>query len=438
MSYTRHEDHHKIAIDSDQYQAIALQIAQGNGISTQQGTPNFFRLPAYPLFLGYSYKLLGTKLENTLWLQLILSLTIPVLIFFLAATLLPEQILIAKIAAIAASLHPGFILFAGMQATESLFLIFFLLFLLFFFRGITNGRFSAFLLAGFSLGVASLFRALGHYVIGLMLILILLLLPKTLWQRLWCACILLCSWLSIVSIWLIRNYLLTGFIFLHTLPGQHFLRYNAANDIVTSENISYQDAKNKLFAQRDLLVAQQEKRDHRILSEPEKDTIAQQLAFQIMREHPLITFKHAYTEIMHTSFALYASIPFQVPAGTIFTPTTPTSFKINRYLTTLWQYPIIIPLIIWDLFFSFMLLLGILFFIYFTYKRRNAFKLWISTIPLIALLLGITLSVGLIRLRFPVEPFLIILASYGWLSFVQTNHHARKLATRLPIISKIS
>ena len=51
--------------------------------------------------------------------------------------------------------------------------------------------------------------------------------------------------------WILRNFLLTGFLFFHTLPGIHFLIYTAAYIKSDVEGIEYFDAKVSLLRKWD-------------------------------------------------------------------------------------------------------------------------------------------------------------------------------------------
>jgi ABC-type glycerol-3-phosphate transport system permease component len=49
--------------------------------------------------------------------------------------------------------------------------------------------------------------------------------------------------------------------------------------------------------------------------------------------------------------------------------------------------------------------------------------------PFIVMLVGITLAYGCARLRFPVEPFLLIMASYGWVTLFDRSYYDRVRGT---------
>ena len=119
-------------VDSNTYHHIAVSLAGGQGISVHD-QPNFYRLPGYSVFLALYYKLFGVDTKNVLWLQVFLASFIPLLIFFLSLVLFPSCLVLAKIASFYSAIHLGLVLYSGFFMTESLFLIFLLLFSILFF-----------------------------------------------------------------------------------------------------------------------------------------------------------------------------------------------------------------------------------------------------------------------------------------------------------------
>jgi len=151
--------------------------------------------------------------------------------------LFPAERRIAKLAALVSVLHLGFVLYAGMLATETFFVLFFLLFLICFLPAVTFRwwwRLSEparkehvfkehVFIAGLSLGVASMIRPVGHYLIVIACV---LLLSSTRSMRGKITRLLLLGggWLLVAGPWLVRNVMVCGALFFHTLPGLHFLQ----------------------------------------------------------------------------------------------------------------------------------------------------------------------------------------------------------------------
>lgn len=489
--YMRHDEHYMLAFDSEQYQEIAVKITQGKGITTKEGSPNLYRLPGYPLFLAACYKIFNvpgkasaksdSSTQAALLIQIILASLIPVLIFFFALTLFPRQLMVAKVAAIAAALHAGFIIYAGILSTESLFLFFFLLFLICFYSQ------RLLFCAGIFLGIASLIRPVGHYVLVVAIFMMLALALISMFRKLHsngarpeepagrlegfvrpngsrhsslCSSLLTTSaiknpliqsnenpsalpvrrslvegrircgfmlrksvtlflgWLTIVSSWLLRNYLLTGALFFHTLPGLHFLQYSATAVEQDRLGIDYFQAKNIVFALWDDAVAQQEKLLHRSVTEYERFAIAEHVAFRHLLAHPLRALKHACIQIARTCGTLYSSILLYVPLGTVYGDQASLWFKIKLYLFPRAMDPWLVPLIYWEMISYLFILLGCaLFFLQVVYDKSLRL-VFLQTVLFASLLLIITLAYGCARLRFAVEPFMIVWMAYAWMKLI--------------------
>lgn len=405
--YQRYDDRAWLAFDSEQYHQVALQIALGNGISTADCQPNFYRLPGYPAFLAAGYKLFNFSVEKTLWLQLVLASFIPVLIFVLAQILLGSMLL-AKIAAGIAMLHPGFIMYAGTVSTESLFLLFFLLFLCCFF---TAPSYRILLVASLFLGVASLIRAVGHYILVLALIYFLFMRSQRI-KKIAAAGVLSGGWLAVVSWWLLRNYLLAGAIFFHTLPGLHFLQYSATYVVQDLEHCDYFVAKKKIFAEWDRRVEHAEQKLKRPVTEYERFACAEKLAYAYLFGHPIVALKHAVVQIMRTCCTLYSTILLYVPLGTVYGDAS-LWFKAKLYLLPNAIHQGLIPLIYWELILFGVMAMGWMLLMFRAVRDKHARMLLFKILPFMFLLIGITLAYGCARLRFAVEPFMIIGVVYG-------------------------
>ena len=243
---------------------------------------------------------------------------------------------LAILSSLIAAIHPGFILYAGMLATESLFTIFLCLFFIFFLLGISKTDFSNtlfFTLAGLMLGIASLIRPIGHYIICITLVTMLIafhLSRQTIKQSL----ILFFSWLCVILPWLMRNYLIAGALFFHTLPGLHFLQYTAANIVVAHEGCSYLAARTTLLKKWEAAIAQQEKVARRTLGDYQRCTRAEHMVFTVITQHPFLALKDFCTQIIKTSCSLYSAQVLLADTGKWpeYTGSTSFSTKIKRFL----------------------------------------------------------------------------------------------------------
>ncbi len=413
-------------IDSLGYDAVAKGIVAGHGISTVDGAPNFHRVPGYPLYLAAFKKWCGDSPAAALWTQVLLGAFIPVLVFLLALTLFPSQIMLATIAGMYATVQLGLVLYSGFMMTETLFVLFFLLFLVLFFSHCDNPKRLA--TAGVLLGIASLIRPVGHYLI--VLALFILLIQKTyLPIRIRNCALLFLAWLVPVSIWLARNYLLLGHLFFHTLPGGHFLQLSASRVVMHTEHITYQKARERVTVEAEKAVNQQQRIVQRRLSEIERCYLYEKLAIKHFAAHPFITLKLWATDIFRTAFSLYSAELLYLESGRkkidYFAPDRTIFHMIERYLfpdTDSWWLKIVVWLEI--LFYSLMLL-GFARTSWLLLMCGNSYErmLWLSVVIFMALFLLISLAGGYARMRLPIEPFIIILGLYGYFA-----EHKRTIA----------
>jgi hypothetical protein len=409
-----------LPFDSDQYYRIAQNISVGNGICLMPGVPQMYRLPGYSLFLAAGLHL-GT-IKTILLFQLVLSCFIPILIFVLALQL-HFSISSARCAALLSCMHAGFITYAGMVATETIFLIFLLLFFITFLpcirvrwcSSIVQPSMLRMISSGVLLGIVSLIRPMGHYLF--ILSLVMLLFGASV--RAWCtyAGALMVGWGIVVAPWLIRNFLLTGVLLFHSLPGLHFLQYTAAYIIMERDHCSYGDARPLLMRQRDMAIAQREACTHRPLTEYESCCCAQHLATSYIGKYPRLFIKTACVQMFKTCCGLYAAQPLMTDAEQwpSYTYATTTWTKIKRFLFPSVRHQSLIFFIYYELFLWFLLVIGLCGACVGAWYDKIFLCALVKTIPFALLFIGITLAYGCARLRLPVEPFIVIFSGAGWL-----------------------
>ncbi len=412
-----------IMVDSEHYHQMTLSITQGN----YQTSLSFLRLPGYPAFLAGCYQLLGSYPIYALIIQIALASLIPTLMYFLSLTLFPENLLLAQLTALYSTVHLGFVLYAGMLSTETLFLIFLILFFIFFFRALkktwilkpTYAKASAgrqvqddkskkylvaknICIAGLLLGICSLIRPVGHFMLILSCVI--------LWlnnNKLKHMGTLTGYWFLIAGLWLLRNYLLTGYIFFHTLPGQHFLQYSATYVHQDAHSLSYVEARRELIDQYDQEVGTKPK------SEIEKCKIAEKIAYKKILEHPLLTLKHSLIHMTKTCIAPQSQLLFYLD-NNWHEPQKPSGIvnKIKKFFWPPVHNKLIIPIVYFDLITHLLILLGAFLFCLRMLWQKDLIVIYASLF--MSLFVGITLAYGSARLRLPIEPFLIIFAIRFW------------------------
>ena len=418
--------------DTVAYNRIAMQIVSGNGITNIDGSPHFYRVPGYSLFLAGCYKLFGDDIKNALWVQVFLASFIPLLIFFLCLVLFPSSLFLAKLCSIYSVFHLGFVLFSGLAMTETFFVLFFLIFLilfissfdLFFCKKLKHKYYNSRLFfSGLFLGIASMLRPVGHYVLFLSL-LFLLFSSFKFWQRIKKSFLFFSGWFLIVCWLLIRNFLFTGHIFFHTLPGVHFLKHSAARVVMGTENSSYDGALKSLNDKVVEFEREKEKVLGRKLHEIEFCILAEKVSFDCMKKNIFATFKHAFGNMFKTCFSLYsAELMYIDSAGKL-----PAYDKNRSWLDILKRFvfpqvsnKFLVGVIYLEILLFLFLLIGFVCFIFKNLFIRDGLCLLFKVFPFIGLFVFLSLSCGFARLRLPVESFLIILSLRFWLDFLKTK-----------------
>lgn len=474
-------------VDSANYHRVAQGIAEGKGISLSSGQPNFYRLPGYPIFIAGLYKIFGQNPEKVLWVQVILGAFIPLLIFFLSLVLFPNYLFLAQCASVYSAFHLGLILYSGFFMTETLFLILFLLFSIFFFKRVhlwfcstqeqllansppslhmpflpeplnevssftqgyaqfhqmsnedaivyTRGDevFKGLVLAGLFLGLASMVRPVGHYLVALSLMI--LLFSNDGWcQFLKKSLTFFIPWLLVVTPWLLRNYLLLGHIFFHTLPGGHFLYLSASRVAMNAYDISYQQARERLGKEVAQVIQQQENALGNPLNEIEKCYAHEQVAKKYFRDYPLTTLKIWITDMLRTCLSLYSAELLYLEAGrkeiNYFDNGRSVWSVFARYI-----FPpvdsIALKIVVWAeiIFFLFMLigffggLMNLVWLLCLQKAHIEVACSWFKVLPYMALFIVIALAGGYARMRLPIEPFLIIFSLYFYCTKKPSKQH---------------
>jgi hypothetical protein len=433
--------------DSGHYYKIAMNFSQGNGFVHQDGSPQFYRLPVYPMFLAGCYWLcehltpiFEVNCPNIvpLLIQLFLSSLIPLLIFFLAKVIFVSSCTAATYASFLAVIHPGLLVFSGLIMSETLFIFFFLLFLILFFSLISFfvksppliPRYTCFadtrdirdiklLLAGAVLGIASLIRPAGH--ILWFLSALILLVSKLNWQKKIVSFFSFSfGWLAIVGIWLLRNWLLTGYIFFHTLSGPHFLNHAAIRLTMKNNNYSYQQAKNVVYKQFEETIQNREFLKKKQLIEIEKSFVAEEITKKIMFQNFITTTKFFIENITKTFFSLYSSELLCIDShGNLPSYSSKRTLKemLLRFLFPTVKNKLIIIFIYFEIIFFLFLITGFMLFLWqiLTFKISHSL---LVIFPFIAIFPILSLVCGFARLRLPIEPLILLCATHAYIKII--------------------
>lgn len=198
---------------SDQYDMLALSIVEGDGYRfTPDTAPTLTREPGYPLLLAALFALFGYGLVAVKAANLLLSTLAAGLIARLARDLWPAARWPALIAPVLFLLHPGIVIAELRGGVEISFIFLLLCFLTAIWRALRTGRLRDYALAGFVLGLTSLFRSTALLFPVFLLGYFLLFdsaRPKLLVAASRIGLVFACAAL-VLSPWIARNYALTG------------------------------------------------------------------------------------------------------------------------------------------------------------------------------------------------------------------------------------
>lgn len=418
-----------LSFDSEHYHKIALSLVSGNGFYNLDGvTPQFYRMPGYPVFLASCYKLFGIQQIAVIILQIILGSFITLLIFLLTLTLVPSQLRTAKLASLAACIDLGYIIFSGLIMSEILFTVFFTVFLILFLynympffckkKPIIPDKHPIFrlFLAGIMLGIACLIRPVGYPVI-LTSIFLLLISKNKFSTKIKSITVIGTGFICILSTWIIRNFIITGYIFMHTLSGPHFLNHSAVRLCMMDGKITYQQAQKKVYAELKNLEIAKTNILGKPLQEIERCQLAEKLAISYMLKNPVMTVQHFISNMLKTTFGLYSSELLVIDSGgqlPEYSNNRSVKSILKRFLLPDVNNKFIILVIYFEIIFFLFILLGLAIFIITSLIDREKLCAIAKALPFICCLIFLTLSCGYARLRLPIESFLIILAIKEW------------------------
>ena len=430
--YVQHQERY-CQSDSMDYHICSFCVAHDFGMHRPDtGRPIFWRTPGYPWFLSFFYTLWGNHQtadfaqhapahKAAIWFQIFISSCVPLLIFLLALQL-THSYFIAWASAIISIFHLGFILASTYLLTDALALIFFLGFLIFYFR--TN-----LVLAALCLSAYTWMRPMGQFVA--LVALIMLLFAHVGWRKKLFNIILFGAlFFGTIFPWFVRNHELTGKWFFCPLFGLYFNVFNAPKILSRINNIPLREAHTQLTQAAGHRTAQVTT-EYRMSGNPKivcGELVCLETAWPLIKAHPGYFLYDWCVEVCKTTFDLYSSqlVAF---AGNCFKWDPLVEYLDEKFKACLYKEPLPIwmRVIAWlELVFSIWLWFGIFAGTWFfmikpliNFKNiipheRNTLFLWLQLGILIGCVVFQTGGFGYARLRLPIEALLIILALTFW------------------------
>jgi len=229
---------------------------------------------------------------------------------------------------------------------------------------------------------------------------------------------LFCGWVFVVCGWLFRNYFLTGCLFFSTLSGPHFINHMVARIVMSSNNVSYEKAKEIVYKDLASLVSEKELSLNKKLNEVELSNLMESVALKYMKNNQLETIKYCLLNMTKTMFGLYSSELVFIDSGGCL-PTYEDSGcvvkQVKRILLPIVKNKWIVFVIYFEIILFLFLLIGLLGFLCKIFFSFELFNLFVLISLYCAIFIGASLACGYARLRLPIEPFLIILSLKFWL-----------------------
>ena len=191
------------------------------------------RPPGYPLFIRAVYDVFGRHYDPVDAAQLVVSTATVLMVYLLAARLLPRTY--ALLAAALLALDPASIIFANQLMTETLFAFVLTAGLLTAVIAYQRSSLWVAAAAGLLIGASVLIRPVSEYLPIFLVLGLVLAAPRS--RRpiaLLASTALLVGFLLPTGLWALRNYEKTGVVLVSTIDGDTMLKFNAVGALVES------------------------------------------------------------------------------------------------------------------------------------------------------------------------------------------------------------
>ncbi len=428
--------------DSMDYHNCALGMALGSGMHRiDSKEPIFWRTPGYPLYLAKFYNWYGIQnfsfdsnkaaQQASIWFQILVGSFIP-LIFFLLAQAITANTPLAWIMAWIGVLHPGLILTSTYLLTEGLALIFFYLFLLYLYGLIftTDKKFPLLhiVLAAINLSIYTWMRPMGEFVAILAAVLLFFSTNETWQTRLKKALLFVAIFFTTLFPWYLRNYQLTNEWFfcptigtyLNVFCAPKIVRRATGKDLVQChKELQYQATKAVMHKKNELKGT----------GLHVSNNVCKQVAYPLVQQYPVYFIFDWIAEVIKTTLDLYTYqlipmitncyyydpieeyLPEKI-AACLYAQKMPLIMRVTCWVE------FITALLIWIGLFA-----GLWLFVIQPLAKKQfkirPLKIWLTLVPMIGIIVGMTGGFGYARLRLPAEPLILILSLLFWIRILR-------------------
>ncbi|MFA5147271.1 MAG: glycosyltransferase family 39 protein [Candidatus Omnitrophota bacterium] len=359
----------KLECDEAEYERLALNLVSSRGyINSADGSPTALRPPLYPVFLAATYEIFGHDLFIVRMIQVILSALTVCLLCLIAYRIFDGTA--ALVTAVMTSFYMPFARCSGMIYTETLF-TFLLVLIVYMALRIKRPGPAAFCLLGLLCGLLTLVRSTA-FLIPFVLVpyLFFRMRDVSFAKKAVVSLALVLSFVAAILPWSVRNYRVFGRpVFVSTNAG---LNLYQAVSFTGGKVFDLDTANDPVAAKADAIVDEVERNDFYVRS-----------AFDVYMKRPLFTLKMFAVRVL---------------------------FFLNVYD---WE---ILGGETLNYHFLFVLPFAVLGSVFSLRRRKDAAILFLSIIYFAAFTL---LFPGTPRYRFPIDGFIIVLASYGLVLFMR-------------------
>ena len=424
--------------DSVDYHNCALSVAKGNGMHRLDShTPIFWRTPGYPPYIAWFYSYYGIPSfkfedckeaqESSIWFQIFFASWIPIILYYLAYALTLHDALSLVVAWIAV-FHPGLVLASTYLLSEGIALIFFYVFLYFFYRLLFLKQSQPWMAiasaAVLTLSAYTWIRPMGEFVGVFSAIILLCACTGMLRHRLHKSVFFIIFFCATLFPWYVRNYQLTGEWFFCPTIGTYLNVFSAPKIVRRTTGKPLLEC-HKLLQQQAALAVHKKTTELQGTGKFVSNNVCKSVSYPIIASHPFYFMYDWIVEVLKTTFDLYSyQIIPMLDNSYWYDPLEeylPEKIAACLYTHSMhWTLRLVCFLeFIFNIFLWIGLLAGLWLYVIRALIHRKysdrMLKVWLTVIPMIGIIVGMTGGFGYARLRLPAEPLIIILALTYWL-----------------------